>query len=118
MYQAMADHDPNRALAVFNDESVWVEPGGNSRGGEFRGPSAIAAHITECWKMTDGTLGTEIIEILGGEQFVVAIERTLALRDGRSLNMLVNTVYEMSEGVVTAIRTLPADCAEWNQFWS
>jgi hypothetical protein len=59
-----------------------------------------------------------VLEIVGGDKFVIVVERSLALRNGTSLNMLVNTVYEMSGGVVKEIRVLPYDCDVWNAFWS
>jgi ketosteroid isomerase-like protein len=117
-YQAIFDREPERAQAAFDDDSVWVQPGGNALSGEYRGAAEIVAHTTNCWKMTDGTLRTEVLELLGGDQFVVAIEHTLARRNGVSLNMLTSTVFEMMGGVVTTMRVLPSDVRAWNAFWS
>jgi hypothetical protein len=32
--------------------------------------------------------------------------------------MMVNTVYEMTNGVVNQLRVLPYDPQEWDAFWS
>jgi uncharacterized protein len=118
VYKAFLTGDPVPALAAFNDASVWIEPGDNERSGVYRGVVEIAKHTLNCSDLTDGTFGTDVIEILDGEQFVVVVERMLALRNGTSLNMVVNTVFEMTNGVVTEMRVLPYDCEAWNEFWS
>jgi ketosteroid isomerase-like protein len=118
LYKSFLNEDPEPALAAFGDHSVWVEPGDNARSGVFRGVVEIAQHAIECKKLTDGTWGTDVLEIVGGDTFVIVVERSLALRNGTSLNMLVNTVYEMTDGVIKEVRVLPYDCEAWNEFWS
>jgi hypothetical protein len=118
LYKSFLNDDPEPALAAFDDQSVWVEVGDNERSGVFRGVVEIAQHAINCGKLTDDTWGTDVLEIVGGDRFVIVVERSLALRNGTSLNMLVNTVYEMSGGVVKEIRVLPYDCDAWNAFWS
>ncbi len=103
---------------VFNDHTVWIEPAGNARSGTFRGLEEIVNHTAHCMEMTDGTWGTDLVEILCGDDVVVVIERTLALRNGASLNMLCSTNYQMTNGVVTELRVLPFDFVGWNTFWS
>ncbi len=118
LYKSFLNDNPEPALAAFNDDSAWVEPGDNERSGVFRGVVEIAQHAIHCAKLTDGTWGTDVVEIIGGDEFVVVVERSLALRNGTSLNMLVNTVYEMADGVVKEVRVLPYDCDTWDAFWS
>jgi ketosteroid isomerase-like protein len=118
LYKSFLNDDPEPALAAFNDDSVWVESGDNERSGVFRGVVEIAQHAIHCQMLTDGTWGTDVVEIGGGDSCVIVIERSLALRNGTSLNMLVNTVYEMADGVVKEVRVLPYDAATWNTFWS
>jgi ketosteroid isomerase-like protein len=118
LYKSFISLDPEPALAAFNDDSVWFEPGDNERAGEYRGVVEIAQHANHCQELCDGNWGTEVLEMLAGDQFVVVVERALALRNGSSLNMMVNTVYEMTNGVVKRLRVLPYDAEEWNAFWS
>jgi ketosteroid isomerase-like protein len=118
LYKSFLNDDPEPALAAFGDDSVWVEPGDNARSGVFRGVVEIARHAIECKRLTDGTWGTDVVEIVGGDKYVIVVERSLALRNGTSLNMVVNTVYEMTDGVVKEVRVLPYDCEAWNEFWS
>ena len=118
LYRAFIEEDPAPVLAAFNENSVWTESGNTARSGVFRGVAEIALHALHCKKLTDGTMGTEVQEILVGERFVVVVERALALRNGTSLNMLCNTVYEMADGVIAQVQVLPYDPEAWNEFWS
>jgi ketosteroid isomerase-like protein len=118
LYKSFLNDDPEPALAAFNDDSVWVDTGDNERSGVYRGVVEIAQHALNCRRLTDGTWGTDVLEMLGGERFVVVVERALALRNGTSLNMMVNTVYAMTDGVINEIRVLPYDTETWNAFWS
>ncbi len=118
LYRSFIDAERQPALSVFTDESVWTEPEGNVRAGVFRGARAIAEHTNFCMDQTDGTWGTDVQEILGGEKYVVVVERALALRNGISLNMLCNTIYEMADGLVVEMRVLPFDPEAWHHFWS
>jgi hypothetical protein len=68
-------------------------------------------------ELTNGTLATEVQEIVGGEQYVVVVERATAERNGRSLDMLCATSYQMVDGMVAEIRVLPFDSQEWQRFW-
>jgi ketosteroid isomerase-like protein len=118
LYKSFLTRDPEPALAAFTDESIWVEPGDNARAGVYRGVVEIAQHAEHCHQLCDGNWGTDVLETVVGDRYVVVVERALALRNGESMNMLVNTVYEMKNGVIISLNVLPYDCAEWNTFWS
>ena len=118
LYESFVIDDPNPVLTAFNDDSVWTEPGSNARAGVFRGVAEITEHAAHCRSLTDGTIGTDVLEILAGERFVVVVERALALRNGTTLNMLCNDLYELADGVVTQFRIVPFDPPAWNAFWS
>ena len=81
LYKSFLNHDPEPALATFNDDSVWVEPGDNERSGVFRGVVEIAQHAIHCKELTDGTWGTDVVEIVGGDTCVIVVERSLALTE-------------------------------------
>ena len=69
-------------------------------------------------QLTDGTLATEVQEIVGGEHYVVVVERATAQRNGRSRDMLCATSYQMVDGMVAEMRVLPFDSQEWQRFWA
>jgi ketosteroid isomerase-like protein len=117
LYEAYVTADLEAILKPFNDQSVWIELGDNQRTGVFRGATGLLEHAMRNLELTDGTLATELQESVGGERFVVAIERATALRAGRSLDMLCATSYQMTGGMVAEMRVLPFDSQEWQRFW-
>jgi ketosteroid isomerase-like protein len=117
LYGAYLTYDLEAIPRPYHDQSVWVEVGVNERSGVFRGATAILEHAMRNLELTDGTLATELQEVVGGERFVVAIERATAQRNGRSLDMLCATSYQMADGMVAEMRVLPFDSQEWQRFW-
>jgi ketosteroid isomerase-like protein len=117
LYGAYISGDLEAVLRPFNDQSVWIELGDNQRTGVFRGATGLLEHSMRNLELTDGTLATELQEVVGGERFVVAIERATAQRNGRSLDMLCATSYQMADGMVAEMRVLPFDSQEWQRFW-
>jgi ketosteroid isomerase-like protein len=118
LYAAFTTGNAAAMSRPFNDQSVWVEPGNNTRSGVFRGPQAIAEHTTNCMQLTDGTWGTDVQEIVGGDRYVIVVERALGQRNGKSLGMMCCTMYEMADGAVAEMRVLPFDAQVWDDFWS
>jgi ketosteroid isomerase-like protein len=102
----------------FNDQSVWVESGNNVRSGVFRGPQAIAEHTMSCMRLTDGPWGTAVQEMVGGDTYVIVVERARGQRNGKSLETMCCTMYEMADGAVAEMRVLPFNAKVWDDFWS
>jgi ketosteroid isomerase-like protein len=117
LYGAYISGDLEAILRPFNDQSVWIELGDNQRTGVFHGATGLLEHSMRNLELTDGTLATEVQEIVGGAQYVVAIERATAQRNGRSLDMLCATSYQIADGVVAEMQVLPFDSQEWQRFW-
>jgi ketosteroid isomerase-like protein len=117
LYGAYTSGDLEAILRPFNDQSVWIELGDNQRTGVFHGATGLLEHSMRNLELTNGTLATEVQEIVGGEQYVVVVERATAERNGRSLDMLCATSYHMVDGMVAELRVLPFDSQEWQRFW-
>jgi len=117
LYGAYTSGDLEAIRRPFNDQSVWIELGDNQRTGVFHGATGLLEHSMRNLELTDGTLTTEVQEIVGGDQYVVVVERATAERNGRSLDMLCATSYHMVDGMVGEMRVLPFDSQEWQRFW-
>ncbi|MBB5160565.1 nuclear transport factor 2 family protein [Mycobacterium sp. AZCC_0083] len=117
LYDAYISGDLQAIMRPFNDQSVWIELGDTQRAGVFRGATGLLEHAMRNQELTDGSLTTEVQEIVGGEKYVVVVERATAQRKGRALDMLCATSYQMANGVVAEMRVLPFDSREWQQFW-
>jgi ketosteroid isomerase-like protein len=117
LYGAYTSDDLEAILRPFNDQSVWIELGDNQRTGVFHGATGLLEHSMRNLELTDGTLATQVQEIVGGEQYVVVVERATAQRNGQSLDMLCATSYQMVDGLVGEMRVLPFDSEKWQRFW-
>jgi ketosteroid isomerase-like protein len=117
LYGAYTSDDLEAILRPFNDQSVWIELGDNQRTGVFHGATGLLEHSMRNLELTDGTLATHVQEIVGGEQYVVVVERATAQRNGQSLDMLCATSYQMVDGLVGEMRVLPFDSEKWQRFW-
>jgi ketosteroid isomerase-like protein len=117
LYGAYISGDLEAARRPFNDQSVWIELGDNQRTGVFRGATGLLERSMRNLELTDGTLTTEVQDIVGGEKYVVVVERASAQRNGRVLDMLCASSYQMADGMVAEVRVLPFDSQEWQRFW-
>jgi ketosteroid isomerase-like protein len=63
------------AFDIYTEDSVWVEVGRNKRTGVYRGKQAIREHAMQLAVLTDGTIATNVTEILPGNDHVAVLER-------------------------------------------
>jgi ketosteroid isomerase-like protein len=117
LYQAYVTGDL-AAFDAYTDDSVWHEQGRNERTGVYKGMQAIIEHGMQLAALTDGTIATQVIEILPGDDHVAVLEHATAKRKGRALDMGRCTVYHLHEGKIIAMNVLPFDAAAWDEFWS
>jgi ketosteroid isomerase-like protein len=117
VYQAYVTGDL-AAFEAYTDDSVWHELGQNDRTGVYRGIQQIIEHGMQLAALTDGTIATQVIEILPGGDHVAVLEHATAKRKGRALDMDCCTVYRLREGKIAEMHVLPFDAAAWDEFWS
>jgi hypothetical protein len=98
---------------AYTDDSVWHERRRNERTGVYKGMQAIVEHGMQLAVLTDGTIATQVIEILPGDDHVAVLERATAQRKGRTLDMLCCSVYVLREGKIAQLNVLPFDAAAW-----
>ncbi|MDT5344900.1 MAG: uncharacterized protein QOE52_4084 [Mycobacterium sp.] len=106
------------ALDVYTDDSVWVEVGSNRRTGVYRGKQAILEHAMQLAVLTDGTIATNVTEILPGDNHVAVLERATAKRNGSELDMDCCSMYTLHDGKIVELHVLPFDAARWDEYWS
>jgi ketosteroid isomerase-like protein len=117
LYQAYVTGDL-AAFDAYTEDSVWHELGLNERTGVYKGMQAIIEHGMQLAALTDGTIATQVIEILPGEDHVAVLERATAKRKGRTLDMVCCSVYRLNEAKIAELNVLPFDAAAWDEFWS
>jgi ketosteroid isomerase-like protein len=106
------------AFDVYTEDSVWVELGRNKRTGVYRGKRAILEHAMQLAVLTEGTIATNVTEILPGDNHVAVLERATAKRNGSNLDMDCCSMYTLRDGKIAELHVLPFDAARWDEFWS
>jgi ketosteroid isomerase-like protein len=117
LYQAYGTGDL-AAFDAYTDDSVWDEVGRKRRAGVYRGKQAILQHAIQLAVLTDGTIATDVTEILPGHHHVAVLERATAKRNGRVLDMDCCSMYTLHDDKIAELHVLPFDAAAWDEFWS
>src|SRR5437870_13452886 len=72
-------------MEMLADNVVWHVPGRNLLSRDYIGKAEVAAFWLRARELSGGTVRTEVIDVLGGEAFGVAVVRVFAERGGKSL---------------------------------
>jgi len=67
------------------DDVVWHVPGRNPMSRDYHGRAEVAGFFARARELSGGTVRTELLDVLGGETYGVALVRVFAEREGRSL---------------------------------
>ena len=71
---------------LLADDVVWHVPGRNLLSRNYVGKSEVIGFWGRVRELSSGTVRTELIDVMGGEHFGVAILRVYAERGGKSLS--------------------------------
>jgi ketosteroid isomerase-like protein len=69
VYQAYAAGDIT-AVNSYTDDAQWIEVGKSKRSGVYRGKQEIIEHAMQLAILTDGTIATNVTDILTGGEHV------------------------------------------------
>ena len=99
-----------RVDRCFADDVVWHAPGLARNAGVRRGKRQLFADLGDLAKLTEGTLRSEIHDVLANDDHVVVLQATHAERDGRppleDAEAIVFRVPARFQGVVRDRREL------------
>ncbi len=101
----------------FAEDAVWHVPGASVMGGTYRGRSEIFRFLARLPKLTGGTYGSRLIDILASGERAAALYRAFGERDGRSLDIDQLLLFTIRDGLVTEVLALPSDPAAFEEFW-
>ncbi len=85
--------------------------------GAYRGRSEIFRFLGSLPKLTAGTYGSRLIDVLASDERAAALYRAFGERDGRSLDIDQLLLFTITEGLVTEVLALPNDPAAFDEFW-
>jgi ketosteroid isomerase-like protein len=103
---------------LFADDAVWAVPGQGVMAGVYRGREEIFRFLSLLPKETDGTYGSELIDVLASDERAAALYRARGTRQGRTLELDQVLLFRIEDGLVQEVLALPSDPEAFEAFWA
>lgn len=118
IFDAFARKEGLALRGLFAENAVWAVPGRGVMAGTYEGREAIFRFLAKLPKETDGTYGSELIDVLVSEDRAAALYRARGQRHGRTLELDQLLVFRIAEGLVHEVLALPSDPDAFEAFWA
>lgn len=118
MFDAFARREGFALRGLFADDAVWTVPGRSVMAGTHRGRDAIFRFLARLPKETDGTYGSELLDVLASGERAAALYRARGSRRGRTLELDQVLLFRIDAGLVREVLALPSDPEEFEAFWA
>ena len=103
---------------MFADDATWVVPGEGVMAGTFRGREEIFRFLGRLPKETNGTYGSQLIDVLASDDRAAALYRATGERGGTRLDLDQVLLFRIEAGLVQEVLALPSDPAAFEDFWA
>ena len=118
-YAAFNSGDMDTLIEVFDESIVWHLPGRSAMANDYEGRDATLAYFGQLAQKTGGTFRAELLSALADdEDRVVGIQRSIADRNGKHLDVGNCIVFEFKDGRVIDGREHFHDLYAWDEFWA
>jgi ketosteroid isomerase-like protein len=106
-------------MELLADDVVWHVPGKNLLSRDYVGKAEVAGFWGRARELSGGTVRIELIEVLGGDAFGVALVRVFGEREGRSLGGQFQAfTYRIEGGKIAEFWFMVEDRYAVDAFWS
>jgi len=95
----------------------FLQPGRSSVSGLYEGRDAVFGWFGALAAATGGTFRAELLDLYPNDTQVVAVNRATGTRGDATLSADAALVFEVSDGVVTAITAHEKHQEEWDEFF-
>jgi hypothetical protein len=86
--------------------------------GRYEGREAIFRFLAKLPKETDGTYGSELLDVLASDDRAAALYRARGARRGRTLELDQVLLFRIEDGLVRQVLALPSDPDAFEAFWA
>jgi hypothetical protein len=86
--------------------------------GVYDGREAIFRFLAKLSKETEGTYGSELVDVLASDDRAAALYRARGTRHGRSLELEQVLLFVIADGLVQRVLALPSDPDAFEAFWA
>jgi uncharacterized protein len=118
IFDAFARKEGLALRGLFAEDAVWSVPGRGVMAGTYRGRDAIFRFLGRLAKETDGTYGSELVDVLESDERAAALYRARGTRGGRRLELDQVLLFAVEDGLVTRVLALPSDPEAFEEFWA
>jgi uncharacterized protein len=117
-YEAFSGGDITTLNDMFAEDAVWHAAGQGVMSGSKEGRSYIMAYFGELIKRSEGTFSVELVDLVGGERRVVAIQRIRAEHQGKVFDEEDVNVFVVADGLVREVTEFSRNTARNDDFWA
>ncbi|MGO4807563.1 nuclear transport factor 2 family protein [Arthrobacter sp. 2MCAF15] len=117
-YTAFNAGDMATLSEMFAEDAVWHVAGSGVLSGTKQGRDAVLAYFGELGARTQGSFQADLEDIVGGEKYTVAIQKTRAQNNGKTLDMATVITFVVRDGKITEGREFFEDTAKADDFWT
>jgi uncharacterized protein len=118
LYTAVADRDLEAASRCFADDAVWALPGTSAISGTHRGWAAIRDNLlAKLGPLSGDTLRAQLLDVCGGDTYVVAVQHATAQHRGRHLDVTACQLMRVEDGHIVEVRGHYSDQVALDAFW-
>ena len=86
--------------------------------GTYEGREAIFRFLVKLPQETNGTYGSELIDVLASDDRAAALYRARGTRHGRTLELDQVLLFRIDGGLVQHVLALPSDPDTFEVFWA
>ena len=118
IFDAFARKEALALRGLCAEDAVWTGPGRGAMAGVYRGRESIFRFLARLPKETDGTYGSELLDVLTSRQRAAALYRARGTRHGRTLELDQVLLFTIECGLVREVLALPSDPEAFETFWA
>jgi ketosteroid isomerase-like protein len=118
IFDAFARKEGLALRGLFAEDAAWTVPGRGVMAGVYRGRESIFRFLARLPKETDGTYGSELVDVLASADRAAALYRARGTRHGRTLELDQMLVFTFADGLVRDVLALPSDPEAFEAFWA
>lgn len=119
LFAAFRRGDVAAIQAAIADNAVWRFPGRRGQlAGDHQGREAIFGFLLKVQALTDHTFSLDLIEVLAGDEYVVALFRGQGQRNGKTLDNPTCLRMRVEDGQVVEVWEFVWDLYHVDDFWA
>lgn len=118
IFDAFARKQGLALRGLFAEDAVWTVPGRGAMAGTYRGREEIFRFLARLPKETNGTYGSELLDVLVSDDRAAALYRARGERRGRVLELEQVLLFRIERGLVRDVLALPSDPDAFERFWA